>query len=462
MRTPTVQLLLPEIEDLLQEGQYADLRRVLLELHEADVADLLEDLAPDEAAVVFRLLPRDRAAEVFAHLEPEVQEGLIDDLGAEGALRIVESMDLDDRAALLDELPAEVATRLVSSLSPENRRQTQLILGYPPESVGRLMTPDYVRIKRSWTVQRALDHIRRYGRDAETVNWVYVVDDEGRLVDDLHIRKLLLADPSATIESIFDGQILVLQATDDQEEAVRLMSRYDRTALPVVDSRGMLVGIVTHDDVSDVAEEEATEDFQKQGGVVALERPYMQTGLVEMIRKRAPWLVALFICQNLSLVTLSFFEEQLDAVVILALFVPLIISTGGNTGTQASSLVIRALALQELHPRQWHRVLRKELTTGVFLGMLMGLMAGLAATVVQLMGVGQNEAPFRVGFAISLAVIANVLWAAVLGSLLPLALQRLKLDPAAMSAPMVATLMDVTGLLIYFSVALTLLTGVLL
>jgi len=460
--TPTTQLLQPEIAELLKSGHYADLRSALLQLHEADLADLIEELEPDQAAVVFRLLPRDRAAEVFAHLEPEVQEGLIDDLGAEGALRIVESMDLDDRAALLDELPAEVATRLVSSLSPENRRQTQLILGYPQESVGRLMTPDYVRVKRSWTVRRALEHIRRYGQDAETVHWVYVVDDDGRLVDDLHIRKLLLADPDATIESITEGNELVLQATDDQEEAVRLMSRYDRTALPVVDSRGMLVGIVTHDDVADVAEEEATEDFQKQGAVVALTRPYMQTGPFEMLRKRAPWLVALFLCQSLSLVTLSFFEGHLDAVVILALFVPLIISTGGNTGTQASSLVIRALALRELEPGEWGRVLRREMITGVCLGLLMGSLAGLAAVIVQIFNIGANDAPTRVSLAIGLAVVSNVIWAAALGSLLPLLLEKLGFDPAAMSAPMVATLMDVTGLLIYFSVAIVLLTGVLL
>ncbi len=260
---PTAQLLEPEVRELVEQGRYSELRAVLHELPFADVADIFKELDPDKAAVAFRFLQRDDAAEVFSYLEPEHQEALIEKLGAEGAIRIVEAMSADDRAALLDELPTEVAQRLIASLSPEERKITQAILGYPEESVGRLMTPDYISLKPQWTIAQALEHIRQHGRDAETINVVYVVDDKGVLIDDLKLRHILLAPLDATIESIMNRQFESLRADQDQEEAVRLMARYDRIALPVIDSRGVLLGIVTADDVADIAEEEVTEDMQR-------------------------------------------------------------------------------------------------------------------------------------------------------------------------------------------------------
>ena len=248
-------------------------------------------------------------------------------------------------------------------------------MGYAPESVGRLMTPDYVRVRPAWTVAQALDHIRRYGQDAETVHWVYVVDDRGALIDDLHIRSLLLADPEATIESLMDNTFISLGARDDREEAVRMMARYDRTALPVTDSAGHLLGIVTADDVADVAEEEATEDIQKLAGVQVLGEPYTSIRVWDMVRKRGFGLCLLFPAQVLTVAVLAFFEPQISEIVVLALFVPLIISSGGNTGTQASSLLIRAIALDEVSPGDWWRVLRKELWTGLALGLLLGSLA---------------------------------------------------------------------------------------
>ena len=458
MVTPTVQILEPEVRELIQEGRYLELRKSLAALEPVDVADLLEALDPDEAAVAFRLLRREDAADAFAELDSDVQEKLIEKLGEVRAVRLVEDMDPDDRVALLDELPAEVMTRLINSMSAENRRVTQTILGYPEESVGRLMTPDYVRVRPEWTVAHALEHIRRYGRDAETVHWVYVIDSKGRLVDDLHIRRLLLAEPETPIRDIMDDDFISLLATADQEEAVQMFNRYDRSAIPVVDSNGVLLGIVTYDDIADVAEEEVTEDIQKLGGMEALDEPYMQAGLFEMVRKRGIILCLLLVAQSITIGVLGLFEDHLAAASVLVLFIPLIIASGGNTGTQAASLLIRSLALGEVEPGDWFRVIRKELITGVLLGLSLAILAAGAVYVWDLLPQVDTEGmPLRVGATVGSAVLAIVLWGVTLGSMFPLILQKLKLDPATISSPLVATMMDVSGLLIYIAMAMLIL-----
>jgi len=456
---PMAQLLQPEVRELVNEKRYAELRRALQELDPVDVAEVLDHLEDNEAAIAFRMLAREPAGDAFSHLEHDKQERLIRELGADGALRVVEAMEPDDRAELLDELPSEVATRLIGAMSPENRRITQEILGYPAESVGRLMTPDYVRVRPAWTIAQALDHLRRYGKDAETVHWVYVIDERGRLVDDLHIRSLLLANPEATIASLMDNTFISLSVTDDREEAVRMMARYDRTALPVTDSRGHLVGIVTADDVADVAEMEATEDIQKLAGVQALGEPYTSISLWDMVRKRGLGLCLLFPAQVLTVAVLAFFEPTISEIVLLALFVPLIISSGGNTGTQASSLLIRAIALDEVDPKDWWTVLRKELLTGVALGVILGVLGAITVFVYMLIRPGTEGEPPLTWLAIGLAVVAIAVWAVTLGSMFPLVLRRMGFDPATISSPLVATVMDVTGLLIYFAVALVVLRG---
>jgi magnesium transporter len=344
-------------------------------------------------------------------------------------------------------------------MSPQSRRITQEIMGYPAESVGRLMTPDYVRVFPDWTIAHAMDHIRRYGKDAETVHWVYVVDSRGRLLDDLHIRSLLLADPEATIASLMDNSFISLSARDDREEAVRVMARYDRTAMPVTDTAGHLVGIVTIDDVADVAEEEMTEDIQKLAGVQALKEPYTSIRLWDMVRKRGFGLCILFPAQVLTVLVLSIFEPHIQQVVLLALFVPLIISSGGNTGTQAASLLIRAIALDEVDSKDWWRVLRKELLTGLVLGLVLGGLGALAVLLFQMVRGEQAGEPALTWLAIGLAIVGVAVWAVTLGSMFPLILKRMGLDPAAISSPLVATAMDVSGLLIYFGVALVVLRG---
>ncbi len=456
---PTAQLLEPEVRDLIGNERYRDLRDALNGLDPPDVADLLEELDVNEAAVAFRILPRDFASDIFSNLEPESQEKLIQELGEAPALRLVESLDHDDRAALLDELPPDVTKRLITRLSPENRRVTQQILGYDDQSVGRLMTPDYVRLRREWTVARALEQIREWGVDAETVHWVFVVDRDGKLVDDLHIRRILLADLDASVESLMDDRFLTLNATDDQEEAVRAMNRYDRSALPVVDSDGVLLGVVTYDDIADIAEEEATEDIQKLAGVEVLEHTYPKAGVREMIRKRGLVLGVLFIAQSLTIAVLGVFEQQLATMAVLISFIPLIIASGGNTGTQTASLLVRAISLEEVGPTDWGRILRKEILTALGLGAALGLLGFLSVLVYNLTPLIDTPAPARVGLAVGLAIMAIVIWAVLLGAMFPLALEKLGMDPATISSPLVATLMDVSGLVIYLVTATLIIQG---
>jgi len=459
---PTAQLLEPEVRELIEGGRYAELREALLGIDAVDVAEILRELEPGKSAVAFRFLARDFAGEVFAYFPAEHQNDLIRALGTVESARLLEAMSPDDRARVVDELPTEVATRIVAELPPEERRVTQAILGYPERSVGRLMTPDYVRVRADWTVAYALDHIRRYGRDAETINVVYVVDEQGKLVDDLRLRQVFLADPSAPIESLMNRSFVALQADQPQEDAVTMLKRYDRSALPVVDSRGMLLGIVTHDDVADVAEQLATEQVQRLGAVQALDEPYIESGHLALFRKRGPWLSLLLVGQSITILVLGSFQDQLERAAVLTLFLPLVISCGGNSGSQAATLITRALALDEIAPADWWRVVRKELVSGLLLGATLSLL-GLAA-VLFFTGVGytRTPSPMMVSFTVAGAVLLIVVWAVTLGATLPLILERCGLDPATASTPLVATLMDASGTLIYLAIAVLVLRGTLL
>lgn len=460
---PTAELIQPEVAELIREGRYSELREALHGIPPADVADVVSVLEPSEAAVAFRFLTRDDAGGVFAYLDAEHQQALIKELGNQQAVRIVEGMDPDDRVRLLDELPHEVAQRLIASLNPEDRKVTQAILGYPARSVGRLMTPDYIRVQPDWTIAQALDHIRKNGRDAETINVVYVVDDHGILIDDIRLRQLLLAEPEAPVKSLMNHSFVCLTADQKQEEAVRMLTRYDRVALPVVDSRGALLGIVTHDDIADVAQEEATEDMQKMGGLEALDEPYSTIPFLRLVRKRITWLAFLFVGEMFTASALGYFEDELERTVILSLFIPLIVSSGGNSGSQATSLIIRALALREIGLGDWWKVLRRELACGATLGLILGLM-GLARIHVWHWAHLANYSVYfhLVGLTVMCALLGIVLWGSVVGAMLPFILKRIKLDPATSSAPFVATLVDVTGIIIYLTVAMVILHGTLL
>jgi magnesium transporter len=476
--TPTCQLLLPEIQDLIRTGQYGDLREALHHLHPADIADLVHELGVKDGAVAFRFLQRDDAAAAFAYIPPEEQEHVIAELGTEQSARLIEEMSADDRARVVDELPEEVAQRLVASLAPESRKEVQAILGYPPRSVGRLMTPDYVKVQPDWTVAKALEHIRKTGKDAETVNVIYVVDEQGKLIDDMRLRQVILSDPGARIDDLMNRSFVTLRADQDQGEAVQLMGRYDRTALPVVDSRGVLIGIVTHDDVADVAQRRATEQMQKVGGVQALEEPFDQASVADLVKKRAPWLALLFMSELLTSNALVYFQDQIERAAILAVFVPAIISSGGNSGSQASTLVIRALALGEVKLHDWWKILRRELVVAGVLGAIIGCLGFARINIWGLLGwwvTKEKDASGAIvtnthvqehytvlGVAIAVSLIGVVIWGSIMGAMLPFILKRCKLDPAGSSTPFVATMVDVTGIIIYFTAAMLILKGTLL
>jgi magnesium transporter len=456
-------LLAPEFIELLDQKQTGAAREALLDLFEPQVADVLAALPPTHMALAFRLLPRQKAADVFTLLSEEQQQVLLEEMTHEQLAQLFDEMPPDDRAQLFEEMPGQVAAKVLALMNPAERRKTQVILGYPPQSIGRIMTPDYLTVRPEWTVQQAMDYIRRHGRDAETLNTLYVLNELGILIDDIRLRQLILADPLRTIESLMDNHVISLGATHDREEAVNVMNRYDFPVLPVVDSGGVLVGIVTFDDVADVAQKETTEDIQKLGAVQALEEPFVTVPLLQLIRKRGVWLTILFFGEMLTASAMGFFEHEIQKAVVLALFVPLIISSGGNTGSQAATLVVRALAVGEVRLRDWWLVLRREIVCGAALGLFLGCI-GFARVAIWHFGGSEDfkEDYIGIGVTILCSVAGVVLWGTIVGSMLPFILRRLRFDPATSSAPFVATLVDVTGLLIYFSMAALLLRNTLL
>ncbi len=465
-------LIQPELEELVRAGQLGELRELLIEMAIPDVAELIDDLPPQDMALCFRLLPRQLAADVYEYLPFESQEAVLRSLGQEDVANILNEMNPDDRTALLEELPGEVTRELLRLLSPQELNIAKRLLGYPEESIGRIMTPDYLVVRKHWTIAEVFDYVRKHGHDSETINILYAIDERGHLLDDIRLREVILSPPEKLVEDLMDHQFVSLVATDDQETAVAAFRKYDRVALPVTDSGGILVGIVTIDDVLDVAEEEATEDIQKLGGMEALDLPYLSTRLPEMIRKRAPWLMVLFLGEMLTTWAMAVYGTQIEKVVVLAFFVPLIISSGGNSGSQAASLIIRALALGEVHLIDWWRVMRRELLTGVTLGLIlavMGFFSVLAGHLYHNVNGNQSETSLvyvnhwlPLSLTLGCTLVGVVMWGTLMGSLLPLLMKRLKFDPATSSTPFVATLVDVTGLLIYFSVASVLLKGTLL
>ncbi len=440
-----------QVETALKDRDFALVRKTLTDQLPQDVAEIIETLHEEDRALLFRVLRRDQAADTFEYLSAETQESLIRSLADEQVATILNDMAPDDRTALLEEMPASVTRQLLALLSPEERKVARKLLGYPEDSVGRLMTPYFIALSGEWTVQDSLNHIRAYGEDSETLNILYVVDEKGRLIDDLRTRYLLLADPTSQISSIIDGRFAALRATEDQESAVRVFAEYDRVALPVTDSSGVLIGIVTVDDVLDVIEEEATEDIQKIGGTVALEHPFMQIGFAEMLKKRAGWLVLLFMGQLLTLNAMGFFRSQIEEAIVLVLFVPLIISSGGNSGSQAATLVIRALALEEIGLGDWWKVMRREIAFGMTLGVVLASIGFARVMFDPTDAFGDQWA--QIAVAVGVALVSVVLWGVLIGSMLPFALRRMGADPAASSTPFVATIVDVTGLVLYFGVA---------
>lgn len=470
----TLETLQAELEHVLEKGDPDEIGQFLDQQNISDVAELI-DAVPEHDASIIMYMSIHRASGVFKILETVTQQDIIQKLPPGKTAELLNELPPDDRTAMLEDLPSDVVRELIKLLNPEERKITLSLLGYPENSVGRLMTPDYVYVYENSTVQQVLQVIRRVGKNSETIDVIYVINEKGELLDDIRIREFILAPPDRKVSEMMDNRVISLNAYADQEAAAEAFKMNNRVALPVVSNSNKLLGIVTIDDILWVATEEYSEDMQKIGGTQALNEPYLDIAFFKLIRKRVGWLLALFVSELLTTSAMTYFSDEMQKVAILSIFVPLITSSGGNSGSQASTLIIQAMAVGEVSIVDWWRVMRREILSGLVLGMILGAVGFLRIQVwhelIQhgLMHMKDPEIRMAylahstaVGLTIGCSLIGIVLWGTLAGSMLPILLKRLGADPAASSAPFVATLVDVTGIIIYFSVAYLILTGILL
>jgi magnesium transporter len=453
--------IVEEVVELLEQADDAQLRNYLNDLNISDVEHLIDEL-PEHAVKFIDTLAVNRAVNVFRILDFPTQERIIKKLPGTKLAELINLLPPDDRTALFSELKGDAVKKLIILLPAADRLEALSLLGYKEDSVGRLMTPDYVAVKTHWTIARVIEHIRWYGKNSETIDVIYVLDDEGVLLDDIRIREVLLADPQTKVSELADNRTIALNANDPQEEAINVFRMNNRVALPVVDENNVLLGIVTVDDILWLANEEYTEDIHKIGGTQALDEPYLDMPLLGLVKKRIGWLVVLFLGEMLTATAMAHFEADIEKAVVLAMFVPLIISSGGNSGSQASTLIIQAMALGEITVGDWWRIMRREIQSGLLLGIALGCIGFLRIFVWTQFSDMYGPHWLLIGLTVGVALTGVVLWGSLSGSMLPLLLKRLGADPATSSAPFVATLVDVTGLIIYFSVALMFLRGTLL
>ncbi len=451
-----------QFELLISKEDKLEIREFLDDQNISDVAALINEYPEYEAQIIANMAIH-RAASVFKILDIAQQRDIVKELPSAKTAELLNELPADDRTDFLEELPKAAIRDLIKLLDPEERKITLSLLGYPEDSVGRLMTPDYVYIYLHNTVSEVFDTIRKHAKSSETIDVIYVIDQSGLLIDDIRIRDVILASPEKRVDEIIDGRFVSLNVQDDQEHASQVFKMNNRVALPVVDDNNILLGIVTIDDMLWVANEEFSEDMQKMGGTEALNEPYLDMPLLKLFRKRIGWLVVLFLGEMLTATAMGYFQDEIAKAVVLALFVPLIISSGGNSGSQASTLIIQAMAVGEITIADWWRVLRRELSSGILLGTVLGFIGFIRVAVwhsiaPQFYGPHWIMIASTVGF----SLIGVVLWGTLAGSMLPILLKKLGADPAVSSAPFVATLVDVTGLIIYFTVAYMFLQGILL
>ena len=452
-----------KIKELLDNTNAEALTAKLKAMKYNDILYILERCNDAHKIEVYEALPDVLAIKCFKVLPKKTQLLLIKNIHHKKVAMLLNSLPDDDRTAFLKDCPSRVVNELVKQLNDDERTITLSLLGYPQHSVGRLMTPHYIAVKQHWTVARVFDFIRSHGQNSETVNVIYVVDDNGVLIDDIRIREFIFVQPETLVSDVMDHRYLQLLATDKETEAINIFRQHNRFALPVVDANGVLLGIVTIDDVLRLAEKEDTKEIQKIGGSEALDEPYTTISFKNLIKKRAGWLIILFLGEMLTATAMGFFEGEISKAVVLALFIPLIISSGGNSGSQASSLIIRAMALGEITFKDWWRVMRREILSGLTLGSILGFVGFLRILIWQQTHLYNDGIHWLlVAITIGFSLVGVVLWGTISGSMLPIALKKLGADPAASSAPFVATLVDVTGLVIYFSVAYIILRGTLL
>lgn len=452
----------PSIETLISEGDIEALKEALNDLSPFELAELITNKNEEEQGILFRALSQPIALQTFDFLPTHIQRMLLHRLSTMQAASLLKAMTPDDRTSFLQDLPKDVIDELIKLLPFDERMLTLTLLGYPKGSIGRLMTPDYIAVKMSWTIKEVLDQVQKQGPKSETINVIYVVDEDGKLLDDINLKDLLKMPQQAGVQSIADSKFVALSVYDNEEKAFYAFKQHDRFALPVIDEKGILLGIVTIDDILRIASQEATKDIQKLGGMEALNEPYMQAPFLELMKKRASWLIILFLGEMFTATAMGYFEEEISKAVVLALFLPLIISSGGNAGSQASTLVIRAMALGEVKLRDWLKIIKLEVLSGIVLGSILGVIGFFRVSIWNLFSNIYGEHWFLIAITINMSLIGVVLWGTLSGALLPLVLRRVGIDPATSSAPFVATIVDVTGLIIYFLIAIYTLKGTLL
>jgi magnesium transporter len=451
-----------QFEDVIREDNKLRIQDFLNSQNISVVADLIRD-NEDFSGQIISSLAVHRAAGTFKILDLKNQKDIIQNLPPLKTAELLNELPSDDRTAFLEELPNEVVRELIKLLNPDERKITLALLGYPEGSVGRLMTTDYISVEEDWSTQDVFDHIRQFGKDSETIDVIYVINKQGQLIDDVRIREFLLAPPEKMVNELVDGRYIALHVKDDQESANQVFKMNNRVALPVIDDHNILLGIVTIDDVLWVANEEFSEDMQKMGGTEALNEPYLEIPILKLFKKRVVWLIVLFLGEMLTATAMGYYENEIQKAVILALFIPLIISSGGNSGSQASTLIIQAMAVGEIKLADWWRVMKREIISGLLLGSVLGII-GFSRIIVWSQFFPDIYGPhYRyVGIAVGCSLLGVVLLGTLTGSMLPILLKKIGADPAVSSAPFVATLVDVAGLIIYFSCAYLFLKGLLL
>lgn len=435
-----------EIKELLATRQYTSLRQRLAEMNEADVAALLEQLEEDEMLKVFRILPKDLAADVFSYMEVEHQQLIITTLSERDAASIINNLMADDATDLLEEMPANIVKKLLANVSPEMRRDVNHLLRYPEDSAGSIMTVEYVDLKENLTVEEAIARIRKVGVDSETINICYVLDTQRKLLGTVALRYLLLSAPDETIGDIMHENVIAINTMMDQEEVAAQFKKYDFTSMPVVDNENRLVGIITVDDIVDIMEEEATEDIEKMAAIVPSDKPYMKTGILETFKKRIPWLLLLMVSATFTGQIISSYEDALSTCAVLTMFIPMLMDTGGNAGGQASVSIIRGLSLGEIRYRDTLAIIWKETRVSLLCGVTLA-----AANFAKLMLF--DQVGLMVSLVVCLTLVVAVLLAKLIGCTLPILAKRLGFDPAVMASPFITTIVDALSLMIYFQIA---------
>ena len=444
----TLKLEIEEVSQLIQQGNLVKIQDELETVHPADIADLLEQLEPDEALILFGLLTDEVASEVLDEIGSPIREELVEKVDDERLADLLDELPMDDAAEFLDDLPEEVSGRLIDLMEPEEAAEVQELLAYEDETAGRLMNRDVASIRRQWTVTETLGYLRSLD-DTETFHYLYVIDRDNRLIGVVPLRELILSQADASIESIMSKDVVSVPVTADQEELAELVSRYDYFVVPVVDHANHLLGVVTVDDVLDIFEEEATEDIQRLGGSEPLEQPYFAVSAFQVFRKRVGWLLLLFIAATLTGTVTKLYTETLETAVVLTLFIPLIIGTGGNAGSQTVATIIRAITLDEVRLRNVAHALKREVSVGLMLGAVMAGV-GFVRAITWDTGV-------EIAIVVAITLSAVVIWSTTVATVVPTVADRIGIDPTVISGPMITTIVDATGLLIYFQLATVLL-----